>query len=252
VEERAIRGRTMGGSVSRNGRLPTANADWRGVGRKGRGRHRLLSLLVFAHRAAGPWDHLLRPRGAEDVRRVRRGRPEGHPRIFPAIPPGPAGAHRAGGPHRMLRRTGLAPVVGLLARPAALGLCVVSIVAMAKVHLPQGLFINWSLQAGKGHGYEMNLAFSPWRWRSWWAGPGPSLSTASSGLGSRQAPIGAQAKIPSTRGGNSTERPGGTRNPSFLGGPAAGPRVALRAADPRASSVPRRTGPADLRISNLE
>ena len=53
---------------------------------------------------------------------------------------------------------GLAVLAGLLARPAALGLCVVTIVAMTKVHLPHGFFINWSLQAGKGHGYEMNLA----------------------------------------------------------------------------------------------
>lgn len=53
---------------------------------------------------------------------------------------------------------GLAVAVGLLARPAALGLCVVSLVALVKVHLPNGFFLNWSLQAGKGHGYEMNLA----------------------------------------------------------------------------------------------
>ena len=52
----------------------------------------------------------------------------------------------------------LTVLAGLLARPAALGLCVVTIVAMTKVHLPHGFFINWSLQAGKGHGYEMNLA----------------------------------------------------------------------------------------------
>jgi len=54
---------------------------------------------------------------------------------------------------------GLAVVVGLLTRPAALRLCRVTIVAMTKGHLPHGFFIHWSLQAGKGHGYEMDLAF---------------------------------------------------------------------------------------------
>ncbi len=53
---------------------------------------------------------------------------------------------------------GLAVVAGLLARPAALGLIVVMLVAVAKVHWAHGFFINWSLQQGKGHGYEMNLA----------------------------------------------------------------------------------------------
>ena len=53
---------------------------------------------------------------------------------------------------------GLAVLVGFLSRPAALGLIVVMLVAIAKVHVPNGFFINWSLQQGKGHGYEMNLA----------------------------------------------------------------------------------------------
>ncbi len=53
---------------------------------------------------------------------------------------------------------GLAMVVGLLARPAALGLIVVMLVAIAKVHWKHGFFLNWSLAAGKGHGMEMNLA----------------------------------------------------------------------------------------------
>ena len=53
---------------------------------------------------------------------------------------------------------GLAVLVGFFARPAALGLIVVMLVAIAKVHWPNGFFINWSLQPGKGHGFEMNLA----------------------------------------------------------------------------------------------
>ena len=53
---------------------------------------------------------------------------------------------------------GLAVLVGFLSRPAALGLAIVMLVAIAKVHIPNGFFINWSLQQGKGHGYEMNLA----------------------------------------------------------------------------------------------
>jgi putative oxidoreductase len=53
---------------------------------------------------------------------------------------------------------GLAMIVGLLVRPAALGLILVMLVAIAKVHWPNGFFLNWSLGPGKGHGYEMNLA----------------------------------------------------------------------------------------------
>ena len=53
---------------------------------------------------------------------------------------------------------GLAVLVVLLARPAALGIIAVMLVAMTKVHLPHGFFLNWSLEQGKGHGIEMNLA----------------------------------------------------------------------------------------------
>jgi putative oxidoreductase len=31
-------------------------------------------------------------------------------------------------------------------------------VAMVKVHFANGFFVNWSCQAGKGHGFEYNLA----------------------------------------------------------------------------------------------
>ena len=53
---------------------------------------------------------------------------------------------------------GLAMIVGFLARPAALGLIVVMLVAIAKVHGRHGFFINFALTPGKGHGYEFNLA----------------------------------------------------------------------------------------------
>ena len=39
-----------------------------------------------------------------------------------------------------------------------LGLIVVMLVAIVKVHWKHGFFVNWSLTAGKGHGIEMSLA----------------------------------------------------------------------------------------------
>jgi putative oxidoreductase len=53
---------------------------------------------------------------------------------------------------------GFAVLLGFLTRPAALGLIVVMLVAIAKVHAPHGFFLNWSMTQGKGHGYEFNLA----------------------------------------------------------------------------------------------
>ena len=53
---------------------------------------------------------------------------------------------------------GLAMILGFLARPAALGLIVVMLMAIKKVHARHGFFLNWSLAQGKGHGYEFNLA----------------------------------------------------------------------------------------------
>ena len=53
---------------------------------------------------------------------------------------------------------GLAMIVGFLARPAALGLIVVMLVAITKVHASHGFFLNWSMTQGKGHGYEFNVA----------------------------------------------------------------------------------------------
>ena len=53
---------------------------------------------------------------------------------------------------------GLAMLAGLLVRPAALGLVVVMLVAVAKVHWKNGFFLNMAMTPGKGHGYEFNLA----------------------------------------------------------------------------------------------
>lgn len=53
---------------------------------------------------------------------------------------------------------GLALIVGFLARPSALGLVVVMLVAVAKVHGRNGFFLNMMMTPGKGHGYEFNLA----------------------------------------------------------------------------------------------
>ena len=53
---------------------------------------------------------------------------------------------------------GLALIVGLLARPAALGLILIMLVAIAKVHGRHGFFLNFTMTPGKGHGVEFNLA----------------------------------------------------------------------------------------------
>lgn len=53
---------------------------------------------------------------------------------------------------------GLAMIVGFLARPSALGLMAVMVVAIVKVHAKNGFFINFANTPGKGHGFEFNLA----------------------------------------------------------------------------------------------
>lgn len=53
---------------------------------------------------------------------------------------------------------GLAVLLGFFTRPAALGLAIVMLVAIAKVHARHGFFINWYVTPGKGHGFEFNLA----------------------------------------------------------------------------------------------
>jgi putative oxidoreductase len=50
---------------------------------------------------------------------------------------------------------GLALIVGLLARPSALGLIVVMLVAISKVHWKNGFFL--STQPGQSNGWEFNF-----------------------------------------------------------------------------------------------
>ena len=52
---------------------------------------------------------------------------------------------------------GLAMLAGFLVRPAAVGLIVVMLVAVSKVHARHGFFINFAGTPGKGHGYEFNF-----------------------------------------------------------------------------------------------
>ena len=51
---------------------------------------------------------------------------------------------------------GMGLLVGLLARVAAFGIIVTMAVAVVKVHLPVGFFMNWS-GAQHGEGYEYHL-----------------------------------------------------------------------------------------------
>ena len=51
---------------------------------------------------------------------------------------------------------GMGLVVGLLSRVAAFGIVVNMVVAVLTVHLPNGLFMNWS-GAQKGEGFEYHL-----------------------------------------------------------------------------------------------
>ena len=53
---------------------------------------------------------------------------------------------------------GLALIIGVLARPSAIGLIGVMLVAVAKVHAQHGFFLNFAMTPGRGHGYEYNLA----------------------------------------------------------------------------------------------
>jgi putative oxidoreductase len=52
---------------------------------------------------------------------------------------------------------GAAMIIGLLARPAAIGIIVIMLVAIAKVHGQHGFFLNLGVP-GKGPGFEFNLA----------------------------------------------------------------------------------------------
>lgn len=53
---------------------------------------------------------------------------------------------------------GIALILGLLTRLAALGIGITMGVALWKVHLAHGFFVNWACKEGVKHGYEYNLA----------------------------------------------------------------------------------------------
>jgi putative oxidoreductase len=52
---------------------------------------------------------------------------------------------------------GLMLIMGAYTFVAASALLTVMAVAVWKVHLPHGFFINWGMVADRGHGYEFNL-----------------------------------------------------------------------------------------------
>jgi putative oxidoreductase len=52
---------------------------------------------------------------------------------------------------------GLMLILGALTIVAAGALTASMLVAIWKVHLPHGFFINWALTPGQGHGYEFNF-----------------------------------------------------------------------------------------------
>lgn len=53
---------------------------------------------------------------------------------------------------------GILLVLGALTVPSAILLALTMLVAMWKVHLANGFFLNWTITPGQGHGYEYNLA----------------------------------------------------------------------------------------------
>jgi len=53
---------------------------------------------------------------------------------------------------------GLLLICGALTRWVSPVLALATAVAVWKIHLPNGFFMNWSLAPGQGHGYEFSLA----------------------------------------------------------------------------------------------
>ena len=53
---------------------------------------------------------------------------------------------------------GLMLIAGALTLFVALALALNMVVALWKVHLANGFFLNWNMVAGQGHGYEFTLA----------------------------------------------------------------------------------------------
>jgi putative oxidoreductase len=55
---------------------------------------------------------------------------------------------------------GIMLILGAVTFVAALGLAIDMAVAVWKVHLVNGFFLNWNMVPGQGHGYEFNLALA--------------------------------------------------------------------------------------------
>lgn len=53
---------------------------------------------------------------------------------------------------------GIALVLGLLTRIAAVGIAIIMLGAVFTVHWEHGFFLNWFMVPDKGHGFEYNLA----------------------------------------------------------------------------------------------
>ena len=53
---------------------------------------------------------------------------------------------------------GIGVLLGFLSRLSAFGIAAVMAVAIWKVHLVNGFFMNWFMAPGRGHGIEYNLA----------------------------------------------------------------------------------------------
>jgi putative oxidoreductase len=67
---------------------------------------------------------------------------------------------------------GLAILFGFLTRIAAVGLGIDMFVAITRVQVINGFFLNWDLIPGRGHGYEFNLALLAMSLAVALAGPG--------------------------------------------------------------------------------
>ena len=68
---------------------------------------------------------------------------------------------------------GILIVIGLLSRVWAIGYFIEMLVALFKVHLPVGFFMNWGSVAGQGEGYEFHIALLAMSLAVALLGPGP-------------------------------------------------------------------------------
>jgi putative oxidoreductase len=67
---------------------------------------------------------------------------------------------------------GIAIIFGLLSRVFAIGYFIEMLVALFKVHLPMGFFMNWGSIAGRGEGYEFHIALLAMSFAAALLGPG--------------------------------------------------------------------------------